>query len=155
MAMETTLIILKPDAVQRGLMGQVLGRFETKGLTVVGGKFLQVPKAQAEKHYAEHAGKGFYDGLIAFFTSSPVLVLAIRGNNAIAVCRTLIGATNGQKADPGTIRGDFGMSGGFNLIHGSDSAESAERELKLWFADGELVDYTPGRESWVYDPSDL
>ncbi len=155
MSQETTLIILKPDAVQRGLMGEVLGRFEAKGLTVVGGKFLQVPKAQAEKHYAEHAGKGFYDGLISFFTSSPVMVLAFRGVNAIAVCRTLIGATNGQKADPGTIRGDLGMSGGFNLIHGSDSAESAQRELALWFGDGELVDYTPSRQAWVYDPSDL
>ena len=84
-----------------------------------------------------------------------MLVLAIRGVNAIAVCRKLIGATNGQKAEPGTIRGDFGLSGGYNLIHGSDSPESAERELKLWFSDGELVDYNPGREQWVYDPSDL
>lgn len=155
MPQETTLIILKPDAVQRGLMGQVLGRFEAKGLTVVGGKFQMVSKKLAEQHYAEHAGKGFYDGLIAFVTGSPVLVLALRGVNAIAVCRTLIGATNGQKADPGTIRGDFGMSGGYNLIHGSDSAESAERELKLWFGDGELVDYEPTRQAWVYDPSDL
>lgn len=155
MAQETTLIILKPDAVQRGLMGSILSRFESKGLTVVGGKFIMVPKDLAETHYGEHAGKPFYDGLIQFVTSSPVLVLAIRGVNAIAVCRKLIGATNGQKAEPGTIRGDFGLSGGYNLIHGSDSPESAERELKLWFSDGELVDYNPGREQWVYDPSDL
>ncbi len=155
MSQETTLIILKPDAVQRGLMGKVLTRLEDKGLTIVGGKFQMVPKATAEAHYAEHAGKGFYDGLIRFVTGSPVLVLAVRGVNAIAVCRTLIGATNGQKADPGTIRGDFGMSGGYNLIHGSDSPESAERELKLWFGDGELVDYEPSRQAWVYDPSDL
>jgi len=153
--MQTTLIFLKPDAVQRGLISPIVGRFEAKGLTFVGMKLMNVSKDLAEKHYAEHAGKGFYDGLISFVTSSPVLVLAIRGVNAIAVCRTLIGATNGQKADPGTIRGDFGMSGGYNMIHGSDSPEAAERELKLWFSDGELLDYTPNRESWVYDPSDL
>ncbi|MEM8781733.1 MAG: nucleoside-diphosphate kinase [Planctomycetota bacterium] len=153
--METTLIILKPDAVQRGLMGTILSRLEAKGLTVAGGKFMMVPKSLAQEHYGEHAGKPFFDGLIAFVTGSPVLVLAVRGVNAIAVCRKLIGATNGQKAEPGTIRGDFGMSGGYNLIHGSDGPESAERELKLWFADGEIVDYAPGKDAWVYDPSDL
>lgn len=153
--METTLIILKPDAIQRGLMGQILGRFETKGLQVVGGKFIMVPKDLAERHYAEHKGKPFYDGLIKFVTSSPVLVLALRGVEAIAVARKLIGATNGRKAEPGSIRGDFGMSGGYNLIHGSDSAESAQRELGLWFAPNELLDYEAGRNAWVYDPSDL
>ncbi len=152
--METTLIILKPDAVQRGLMGRLIGRFEAKGLQFVGMKYMMVPKGLAEKHYAEHAGKPFYDGLIGFVTSSPVLVMAIRGINAIAVCRKLIGATNGQKAEPGTIRGDFGMSGGYNLIHGSDSPESAERELALWFGDGGLIDFKSTLEEWVYDPSD-
>ena len=153
--METTLIFLKPDAVQCGLIGPIVSRFEAKGLTFVGIKLMNVPKDLAEQHYAEHKGKPFYDGLIKFVTSSPVLVLAIRGVNAIAVCRTLIGATNGQKADPGTIRGDFGMSGGYNMIHGSDSAESAERELRLWFAEGELPSIDKTLDQWVYDPSDL
>ena len=153
--MQTTLIFLKPDAVQRGLIGSIVGRFEAKGLTFVGMKLMSVSRDLAEQHYAEHQGKPFYDGLIGFVTSSPVLVLAIRGVNAVAVCRTLIGATNGQKADPGTIRGDFGMSGGYNMIHGSDSPESAERELKLWFADGELVSVDKTLDQWVYDPSDL
>jgi len=118
-------------------------------------KLMNVPRATAEQHYAEHAGKPFYDGLLNFVTSSPVLVLAIRGVNAIAVCRNLIGATNGQKAAPGTIRGDYGMSGGNNLVHGSDSPESAERELKLWFGEGGIVDIDKTQNQWVYDPSDL
>lgn len=153
--METTLIFLKPDAVQRGLMGCIIGRFEAKGLSFVGMKLMSVPRDLAEKHYAEHAGKPFYDGLIRFVTSSPVLVLAIRGVNAVAVCRKLIGATNGQKAEPGTIRGDLGMSGGYNLIHGSDSPESAARELALWFNDNELTRYDKTLDQWAYDPSDL
>ena len=153
--METTLIFLKPDAVQRGLIAPILARFEANGLTFVGMKLMNVPRATAEQHYAEHAGKPFYDGLLNFVTSSPVLVLAIRGVNAIAVCRNLIGATNGQKAAPGTIRGDYGMSGGNNLVHGSDSPESAERELKLWFGEGGIVDIDKTQNQWVYDPSDL
>lgn len=153
--MQTTLLFLKPDAVQRGLMGEVLGRLERKGLTVVGAKMMMVPRDVAEQHYAEHKDKPFFEGLLGFVTSSPVLVLAVKGVNAIAVCRNLIGATNGQKADAGTIRGDFGMSGGNNLIHGSDSEESAERELKLWFKAGELCDYDRTVNQWVYDPSDL
>jgi nucleoside-diphosphate kinase len=153
--METSLIILKPDAVQRGLMGQIIDRFERKGLRFVGMKFMMIPLEIAEKHYAEHKGKPFYDGLVKFVTSSPVLVLAIRGIDAVTVCRKLIGSTNGRKAEPGTIRGDFGMSGGFNMIHGSDSPESAERELALWFDAAELVAYDRTIEQWVYDPSDL
>ncbi len=153
--MQTSLIILKPDAIQRGLAGQILQRFERKGLRIVGAKLMMVPKELAEKHYAEHKGKPFYDGLLAFVTSSPVMVLAIQGLDAVTVCRTLIGATNGRKADPGTIRGDFGMSGGYNMIHGSDSPESAERELALWFTKEELTDVDRTIEKWVYDPSDL
>lgn len=153
--MQTTLLFLKPDAVQRGLMGEVLGRLERKGLTVVGAKMMMVPRDVAEQHYAEHKDKPFFEGLLGFVTSSPVLVLAVKGVNAIAVCRNLIGATNGQKADAGTIRGDFGMSGGNNLIHGSDSEASAERELKLWFKENELCDYDRTVNQWVYDPSDL
>jgi len=153
--MQTSLIILKPDAIQRGLAGTILQRFERKGLRIVGAKLMLVPNNMAEKHYAEHHGKPFYDGLIKFVTSSPVMVLAIQGLEAITVCRTLIGATNGRKADPGTIRGDFGMSGGFNMVHGSDSPESAERELALWFTKDELTDTPRTIEQWVYDPSDL
>lgn len=155
MSMQTTLIILKPDAVQRGLMGHILSRFERKGLRVVAMKMMMVPRQIAEQHYAEHKERPFYPGLIEFVTGSPVVVLAIQGVEAIAVCRKLIGATNGQKAEPGTIRGDFGMSGGNNLIHGSDSPESAQRELALWFGEDGIVDYTRTIEQWVYDPSDL
>lgn len=155
MPMETTFLFLKPDTVQRGLAGEILRRIEGKGLTIVGMKMMLVPKALAEKHYAEHAAKPFFGGLIAFVTSSPVIILAVRGVHAVAVCRNLIGATNGQKAAPGTLRGDFGMSGGNNLIHGSDSPESAARELALWFQPGDLVDYSRASDQWVYDPSDL
>ncbi|MEM1355256.1 MAG: nucleoside-diphosphate kinase [Planctomycetota bacterium] len=153
--MQTTLIFLKPDTVQRGLMGQIIQRFEEKGLTFVGMKLMPVSEDLARQHYAEHAERPFFPGLLKFITSSPVLVCAVRGVNAIAVCRNLIGATNGQKADPGSIRGDYGMSGGNNLIHGSDSPESAERELKLWFTDEEIVDFERTANQWVYDPSDL
>ena len=154
-AFETTLIIAKPDAVQRGLVGEIVGRLERKGLQVAGVKMMKVPEKLAKQHYAEHEGKPFFEGLIGFFTSAPVVVMAVRGVEAIAVCRTLIGATNGRKAAPGTIRGDLGLSGGHNLIHGSDSSESAERELSLWFADGEVIDFEASTRGDVYDPSDL
>ena len=151
--METTLIILKPDAVQRGIMGRIISRFEDKGLQVVGAKFMQISQDLAARHYADHKEKPFYAGLVSFMTSSPVLVLALRGNGAIAVCRSLMGATFGFKADAGTIRGDFGVSSSFNLIHGSDSPEAASRELDLFFNDGEVLDYDRAIESWVYDMS--
>jgi nucleoside-diphosphate kinase len=151
--METTLIIFKPDAVQRGLMGQILTRFENKGLQIVGTKLTKISQELAATHYKDHAGKPFYDGLVGFMTSSPVLVLAIRGNNAIAVCRKMMGATFGSNAESGTIRGDFGVSNSFNLIHGSDSPEAAERELGLFFNDGEVLSYDRAIESWVYDMS--
>lgn len=147
--MQTTLIILKPDCVQRGLMGEVLARFERKGLKVVGGRFMQVPEALARKHYAEHDGKPFFNDLLTFITASPVLVLAVRGPEAVTVCRTIIGKTDGKQADPGTIRGDFGISKSTNLVHGSDSPESAERELALWFGDGEIHDWTRTNEAWI------
>ena len=149
--METTLIILKPDAVQRGIMGRIISRFEDKGLQVVGAKFTQISQDLAARHYADHKEKPFYAGLVSFMTSSPVLVLALRGNGAIAVCRSMMGATFGFKADAGTIRGDFGVSSSFNLIHGSDSPEAAARELELFFNDGEVLDWTPAIQSWVYD----
>ena len=151
--METTLIILKPDAIQRGIMGRILSRFEDKGLQVVGAKFMQISQELAAQHYADHKERPFYPGLVSFMTSSPVLVLALRGSGAIAVCRSLMGATFGFKADAGTIRGDFGVSSSFNLIHGSDSPEAASRELGLFFNDGEVLDWSPAVQTWVYDMS--
>jgi nucleoside-diphosphate kinase len=151
--METTLIILKPDAVQRGLMGRIIARFEEKGLQIVGCKMMQIPRSLAETHYEAHKTKGFYAGLVGFMTSSPVLVMAIRGNGAITIARNMMGATFGSKANPGTIRGDFGVSNSFNLIHGSDSPEAAERELKLFFQPGEVLSFERAGDRWVYDMS--
>jgi nucleoside-diphosphate kinase len=149
--MERTLIILKPDAVQRGLCGEIITRFEKKGLQVVGMKFMQIPRATAETHYEPHKGKGFYPGLVNFMTSSPVVVLALQGKDAITIARKMMGATFGSKAEPGTIRGDYGVSNSFNLIHGSDSPEAAQKELGLFFGPGELVDWKPAVQGWVYD----
>ena len=151
--METTLIILKPDAIQRGLMGRIISRFEDKGLEVVGAKFTQISGELAATHYKDHEGKPFYEGLVSFMTSSPVLVLALKGCGAIAICRNMMGATFGSKADAGTIRGDFGVSNSFNLIHGSDSPEAAERELGLFFEQGEVLEWSRMIEPWVYDMS--
>lgn len=149
--METTLIILKPDAVQRGLMGKIISRFEDKGLQIVGCKLMQISQQLAATHYEAHQSKGFYAGLVRFMTSSPVLVLAVRGNGAITISRNMMGATFGSKANPGTIRGDFGVSNSFNLIHGSDSPEAAERELKLFFGAGEVLSWNRAGDSWIYD----
>ena len=151
--METTLIILKPDAVQRGLMGKIIARFEDKGFHIVGAKMMQITRELAETHYKDHKGKPFYEPLVGFMTRSPVLVMAVRGVGAIAICRKMMGATFGSKAEPGTIRGDFGVSNSFNLIHGSDSPEAAEREMKLFFRDGEVLEYQRAIEPWVYDLS--
>lgn len=151
--METTLIILKPDAVQRGLTGRIISRFEDKGLQVVGLKMMTISGDLAATHYESHQGKPFYDGLVNFMTSSPVIVMALRGVGAIAIARKMMGATFGSNAEPGTIRGDFGVSNSFNLIHGSDSPEAAERELGLFFADGGLQDLDRAIEGWVYDMS--
>lgn len=151
--METTLIILKPDAVQRSLMGRILARFEDKGLQVVGCKLTQIPRTLAETHYEAHKTKPFYPGLVSFMTSAPVLILALRGNGAIGIARKMMGATFGSKAEPGTIRGDFGVSNSFNLIHGSDSPEAAERELGLFFKAGEVLSFDRAIQTWVYDLS--
>jgi nucleoside-diphosphate kinase len=149
--METTLIIFKPDAVQRGLCGKILARFEDKGLQVVGMKLTQIPQKLAETHYEAHKERSFYPGLVKFMTSSPVVILALRGNGAITIARNMMGATFGSKANPGTIRGDFGVSNSFNLIHGSDSPEAAERELKLFFAPGEILNWNRAGDAWIYD----
>jgi len=156
--METTLIIIKPDAVQRGLMGQIIARFEHKGLQIIGAKFMRICPELASKHYAAHEGKPFYSKLVTFMTSSPVMVLAVRGVGAISVSRNLMGATFGREAKSGTIRGDLAMSQTLNLVHGSDSAESAARELSLFFNDNEIVEWDRTIESLIYsfasgDPS--
>ncbi len=149
--MERTLIILKPDSVQRGLCGQIIDRFEKKGLQIVGAKLMKIPKTLAETHYQPHKGKPFYEGLVNFMTSSPVIVLALAGKDVIAVTRKMMGATFGSKAEPGSIRGDFGVSNSFNLIHGSDSPESAVRELGLFFKPEDLLEWKPAIQTWVYD----
>jgi nucleoside-diphosphate kinase len=151
--METTLIILKPDAVQRGLMGRIITRFEEKGLQIVGAKLTRISPETAATHYEAHKDRPFYPGLVKFMTSEPVLVLAIRGSGAIAIARKMMGATFGSKAEPGTIRGDFGVSNSFNLIHGSDSPEAAAKELALFFGAGEIVEYARAGDAWVYDTS--
>ena len=149
--MERTLIILKPDAVQRGLCGQIISRFEQKGLQIVGMKAMKIPTSLAETHYEPHKGKPFYPGLVKFMTSSPVIVIALAGKDAIAISRKMMGATFGSKAEPGTIRGDLGVSNSFNLIHGSDSPERRTRKLGLFFKNEELLDWTPALQGWVYD----
>jgi nucleoside-diphosphate kinase len=149
--MERTLIIFKPDAVQRALCGEILTRFEKKGLQLVGIKMMKIPTQLAETHYAPHKGKPFYEGLVKFMTSSPVVVLALQGKDAITIARNLMGATFGSKAAPGTIRGDFGVSNSYNLIHGSDAPDAAQRELGLFFKPEELQDWTPTLQTWIYD----
>ncbi|HYZ18869.1 MAG TPA: nucleoside-diphosphate kinase [Gaiellaceae bacterium] len=133
MAVERTLVLIKPDAMQRALAGEILARFERRGLTVADGKLLTVDRPLAEEHYAEHAEKPFFGELVEFITSAPTLALVLEGEGAIAVVRTTIGATNPADAAPGTIRGDLALSMPDNLVHGSDSPESAEREISLWF----------------------
>jgi len=152
--MQRTLVLAKPDAVQRGLIGEILGRFERKGLKVVGLRMLAVPREMAEEHYAIHAGKHFYDGLVEFITSGPVAAIALEGPDAIAVVRKMVGKTMANEAEPGTIRGDLGISGLRNLIHASDAPETAEAELALWFGDGELLDYERDIDRWVLAPEE-
>lgn len=151
--MERTLIIFKPDAVQRGMCGEILTRFERKGLQIVGLKFMKISPSLAETHYEAHKARPFYPGLVKFMTSSPVVVIALEGKDAIAVARKMMGATFGSKAEPGTIRGDLGISNSFNLIHGSDSPEAAARELSLFFKPDELIAWQPASQGWVYDMS--
>ncbi len=141
--MQRSLVLLKPDCVERKLMGQLISRFEAKGLRIVAAKMLRVTPELARKHYAEHVSKPFYPGLEEFIISAPIMALAIEGLEAITVIRNLLGATSGLKAAPGTIRGDFSCSRQMNLVHASDSEESAARELALYFAANEFCDYTP------------
>jgi nucleoside-diphosphate kinase len=149
--MERTLIILKPDAVDRRLVGEIIARFERKGLQIVGLKLGMIPQSTAERHYEQHRGKPFYPGLLKFMTSSPVVLLALEGNRVIEVARKMMGKTFGHQAEPGTLRGDFGVSSQFNLIHGSDSPESAEKELNLFFAKHEVLEYKTCDAKWHAD----
>ena len=135
---ERTLILAKADAVVRGLVGEILARFERRGFTIVGMKMLMVEPERAQKHYAEHDGKPFFKGLVDYITGSPIVAMVIEGNDAIEGCRSTIGATNPIKAAPGTIRGDLAQTIGRNLVHGSDSPASAAREIAIWFSDKEL-----------------
>lgn len=147
--MERTLIILKPDAVQRGLISEILGRLERRGLKLVGMKMMQVGAGLAKEHYAEHIGKPFYDGLIEYITSAPVVVLVLEGKNAVAVSRSTIGATNPANAAPGTIRADLAVETGRNLIHGSADPEAATREVELWFSPDEIYSWARETDRWI------
>ncbi|MEA3239367.1 MAG: nucleoside-diphosphate kinase [Candidatus Bipolaricaulota bacterium] len=146
--MQRTLVLCKPDAVQRGLLGRIISRFEDKGFKVAGLKMMQVDEALARTHYKEHVEKEFFSELLSFITSSPIVAMAIEGENAVEVVRVLMGVTNPQMAMPGTIRGDFGLNLTKNIVHGSDSAASAERELALFFSPEELHDYSLSSEKW-------
>jgi nucleoside-diphosphate kinase len=147
--MQRTLILLKPDCIQRRLIGTLIQRFEQKGLRLTALKFVQASRDLAEKHYAVHKGKPFYESLLSFLTSGPTVAIVWEGREAVAVARSMMGATDGAKSPPGTIRGDFGISVQNNLIHGSDSAENAAAEIALWFSAGELVSYQPTDAGWV------
>jgi nucleoside-diphosphate kinase len=151
MARERTFALLKPDAVQRGLVGEVLRRFERRGLKLVSMKLMRVSRELAETYYAEHKGKPFFDPLVRYVTSSPVVAFVLEGENAVAVVRKMMGKTNSAEAEPGTVRGDFGLIIGRNLIHGSDSPASAKREIGLFFRPEELLEYTRIDEAWLYE----
>ncbi len=148
--MEKTFIILKPDAVQRQLVGQIISRFEQHGLKIVAMKFLQVPLSLAEEHYAVHKERPFFKSLIEYITASPVVAMVLEGPNAIQMARNVVGATNPLDAAPGTIRGDFGMEIGRNLVHASDGPDTAKAEIALWFGD-DIVDYQRALEPWILE----
>ena len=149
--MERTLIIIKPDAVQRGLIGEIVTRFERRGLRIAAMKLIHIDKALAERHYAIHKGKPFYEPLIQYITSSPVVVMALEGNNAIEIARRTMGATDPAEAAPGTIRADFGLEIGRNLAHGSDGPETAAIEVPLFFSEKELVSYERDTDRWIFE----
>ena len=147
--MERTLVIVKPDAVQRGLIGEILRRLETRGLKMVGLKLMSVSQELARQHYAVHTGKSFFEPLISYITSAPVVVAVFEGKDAIAAVRSTVGATNPVQAAPGTIRGDLGMEIGRNLVHASDSAETARSEVALWFKENELAPWGRDVDRWI------
>lgn len=149
---QRTLVVLKPDALQRGIAGEIIARFERRGLRLVALRLLKVERAMAEKHYAVHKGKFFYDDLVNVISASPVVAFVLEGPNAIAVVRMMVGATRPHEAAPGTIRGDYALVGLRNLVHASDAPETADSEIKLWFPDG-VVSYTRDVEKWMTEDS--
>jgi nucleoside-diphosphate kinase len=151
---ERTLVLIKPDGVQRQLVGRIVDRYEERGLKIVGLKLVQADRALAERHYAVHRERPFFGGLVEFITSGPLVALALEGPNAIAVVRAINGATRPHEAAPGTIRGDYALETAQNIVHASDGAETAESELGLWFGPGELLDYRREVDRWVLAPAD-
>jgi nucleoside-diphosphate kinase len=151
---ERTLVLVKPDGVQRLLTGRIIGRFEERGLKIVGLKLVQVDRDLAERHYAVHRERPFFGSLVEFITSSPLVAMVLEGPNAIALVRMMVGATRPNEAAPGTIRGDFAMETAQNLIHASDGPETAVSEISLWFGQGELVEYPREIDRWVLGPAD-
>jgi nucleoside-diphosphate kinase len=148
---DRSLILIKPDGVQRQLVGRIIERYESRGLRIVGLKLVQVERSLAERHYAIHADKPFFPGLVKFITSSPLVAMAVEGTNAVEVCRAINGATRPNEAAPGSIRGDLALETGMNLVHASDSAENAAAELALWFAPDELIDYRREVDAWIIE----
>ena len=148
---ERTLILIKPDAVQRLLIGKIIERYEARGLRIFGLKLVHADRALAERHYAVHREKPFFMGLVEFITSAPLVAMAVEGPNAVAVCREINGKTRPHEAAPGSIRGDWALDTGHNLVHASDSAETAQTELALWFKPSELLDYPRDVDRWVLD----
>ena len=151
MEKERTFVMIKPDAVQRGLIGEIISRIERSGLKIVAMKFIFPTLEHAKKHYAVHKGKPFYDGLVKFITSGPAVPMVVEGENAIQKMRTILGATNPQSATPGTIRGDFGLNIGRNLVHAADSPENAKYEMAVYFEETELVSWEWIQETWIYE----
>lgn len=149
--MERTLVLLKPDSIQRGLAGEVISRLERRGLKFVAMKLMKVSEDLAHRHYGEHVGKPFFDGLVKFITSSPIVAMVVEGENAVEVVRNVIGATNPTQAAPGTIRGDLALTIGMNLVHGSDSPESARREIDIFFQPQEIVEYSRNVDAWIIE----
>ncbi|MCH8908758.1 MAG: nucleoside-diphosphate kinase [Candidatus Heimdallarchaeota archaeon] len=148
---ERTFLMIKPDAVQRNLIGEIISRIEHKGLRIVGMKFLQVTPELAAKHYEVHKERPFYNGLVKFITSSPALAIVAQGKSAVSVGRLLVGSTNPVEASPGTIRGDYGLDIGRNMVHASDSVENAKYEASVYFNDNDLIDWSPVSDEWVYE----
>ncbi|MBI4617620.1 MAG: nucleoside-diphosphate kinase [Planctomycetes bacterium] len=153
--MEKTLLLIKPDGVERQLVGEILSRFEKKGFRIAAMKLMRIDPALAERHYEAHKARPFYKPLVRFMTSGPVVAFVLAGANAVAVVRKMVGATFGPDAEPGTVRGDYGLSRSFNLIHASDTQEAARREVSLFFAEKEILDYPLDQERWIYDAEDV
>jgi nucleoside-diphosphate kinase len=149
--MERTFLAIKPDGVQRGLIGEIIRRFETKGFTLVGLKIMNVSRELAQAHYGVHRERPFFASLVNFITSGPVVAMVWEGDGVVAAARKMIGATNPLTSEPGTIRGDFGVNIGRNIIHGSDATETAQQEVSLWFKDEELVNWQPEIKAWLYE----